>query len=123
MIENKIKSLGYRLEQLRKAISHDFDGYYVLIIENDAYVMDYNSYGFTHIYSYSKKEDANVMIRWYLWKLLPNNCFNDGEKPQYCGMGNMIVANVVYNAAITVIIFIPFRKNVYKDSIEKKLIS
>ena len=38
-------------------------------------------------------------------------------------MGNMIVANVVYNAAIAVIIFIPFRKNVYKDSIEKKLIS
>ena len=38
-------------------------------------------------------------------------------------MGNMIVANVVYNAAIAVIIFIPFRKSVYKDSIEKKLIS
>jgi len=38
-------------------------------------------------------------------------------------MGNMIVANVVYNAAVAVIIFIPFRKNVYKDNVEKKLIS
>ena len=92
MIEKKIKSLGYQSEQLKMAVSHDFDGYYVLIIEGDAYVMDYNSYGFTHIYSYSKKEDANIMIPWYFWKLLPNDCFNDGGKPHYCGMGNMIVA-------------------------------
>jgi len=38
-------------------------------------------------------------------------------------MGNMIVANVVYNAAVAVVIFVPFRKNVYKDNVEKKLIS
>lgn len=92
MIENKIKSLGYRLEQLRKAISHDFDGYYLLIIENDAYVMDYNSYGYTHVYNYSKKEDANVMIPWYVWDLLSEELLDEQKKPHYCGIGDAIYA-------------------------------
>ena len=29
--------------------------------------MDYNSYGYQYASSYSKNEDSNVMIPWYLW--------------------------------------------------------
>ena len=67
MIEQRIKAT-YSTEQLKAATSHDFEGHYVLMIGCDAYVMDYNSYGYTHIYSYSKTEDANGLIPWYYWK-------------------------------------------------------
>lgn len=67
MIEQRIKAT-YSTEQLKAATSHDFEGHYVLMIGCDAYVMDYNSYGYIHIYSYSKTEDANSLIPWYYWK-------------------------------------------------------
>lgn len=92
MIENKIKGSGYNPEQLKSAVSHDFDGHYILIVGNDAYVMDYNSYGYTHIYSYSKGDDANCMIPWYFWKLLPIDGMSEKEAPVYCGIGNAIAA-------------------------------
>ncbi len=67
MVDKQIKE--YDVQSLKEATSHDFEGYYVLMIGTDAYVMDYNSYGYTHIYGYSKSEDANVLIPWYFWKL------------------------------------------------------
>lgn len=66
MVDKRIKE--YDDEKLKMATAHDLDGHYVLMIGCDAFVMDYNSYGYTHIYSYSKKEDANVLIPWYYWR-------------------------------------------------------
>lgn len=67
MIERRIKAT-HSVEQLKTATSHDFEGHYVLMIECDAYVMDYNSYGYTHVYGYTKTEDANCLIPWYYWR-------------------------------------------------------
>ncbi len=74
-IENKIKK--HVRNDLIKAVSQDFDGHYMLIINSDAYLMDYNSYGYTHVYSYTKNEDANALIPWYYWTLLPNEAFTN----------------------------------------------
>lgn len=67
MIEQKIKAT-HSIKELKTATSHDFEGYYVLMIGKDAYVMDYNSYGYTHVYGYTKTEDANCLIPWYYWE-------------------------------------------------------
>lgn len=47
----------------------DWNGYYCLMCGNKLYLMDYNCYGYTHIASYSKTEDANIRIPWYIWEL------------------------------------------------------
>ena len=31
--------------------------------------MSYNSYGYQYVYSFSKNEDANLKIPWYMWEL------------------------------------------------------
>ena len=67
MVDKKIK--GYSAESLKESTSYDYEGHYLLMIGTDFYVMDYNSYGYTNIYGYSKSEDANVLIPWYYWKL------------------------------------------------------
>ncbi len=59
---------------LRQSISGtptacDWNGYYCLLVANNFYLMDYNCYGYTHISGYSKTEDANVRIPWYIWEL------------------------------------------------------
>ena len=90
LIEKKIKE--YDADTLKKATSQDFDGYYMLIINSEAYLMDYNSYGYTHIYSYSKTEDANLLIPWYYWKLFPKEFFSTERRTQYCSVGNGIIA-------------------------------
>lgn len=62
-------------ERLQKSVedsqpsSCDWNGYYCLCLDNEMYLMDYNCYGYTHISSYSKMEDANIRIPWYYWKL------------------------------------------------------
>ena len=33
------------------------------------YLMDYNSYGYNYVSSFSKTEDANIKIPWYYWEL------------------------------------------------------
>ena len=57
---------------LRKSTSAptacDWNGYYCLMCGNKMYLMDYNCYGYTHIASYSKNEDANIRIPWYIWE-------------------------------------------------------
>lgn len=52
---------------LKTATSADFAGHYILLLEDCAFVMDYCSYGYQYVYSYSKNEDANVLIPWYFW--------------------------------------------------------
>lgn len=48
--------------------SCDWNGYYCLCFGSEVFLMDYNCYGFTHISSYSKSEDANIRIPWYYWE-------------------------------------------------------
>ena len=58
-----------RKESLAEAFSADWNGYYCLLVGKRMYVMDYNSYGFSYISSFSKSEDANIKIPWYYWEL------------------------------------------------------
>ena len=74
----------------------DWNGYYCLMCDNKLYLMDYNCYGYTHVASYSKTEDANVRIPWYIWELPfeasmceTDGCiiftrYNDGESYAEC---------------------------------------
>lgn len=74
----------------------DWNGYYCLMCDNKLYLMDYNCYGYTHVASYSKTEDANVRIPWYIWELPfeasmceSDGCiiftrYNDGESYAEC---------------------------------------
>ena len=41
----------------------------MLLVDSTFYVMDYNSYGYTHVYSYSKDEDAQTRIPWWIWQV------------------------------------------------------
>ena len=65
--------IGPRLKtesgKLKKATSADFEGHYMLFVENRVYLMSYNSYGYQYVYSFSKNEDANLKIPWYMWEL------------------------------------------------------
>ncbi len=58
---------------LKNAVSCDFEGHYLLSVGNKIYVMDYNSYGYQYAASFSKNEDSNVQIPWYVWT------FDNGE--------------------------------------------
>lgn len=70
MVERRIKR--YSAEQMRNAVSADWEGHYILSIGDEFFVMDYNSYGYAHISSYKKDEDAQRNIPWWIW-----------EKPTY----------------------------------------
>lgn len=67
MVENRLK-LENR-EDLKNVVSCDYNGKYMLFVGSSVYAMDYNSYGFSHVYSYSKTEDANLHLPWWYWKL------------------------------------------------------
>ncbi len=63
MIHRKLKTE----KNLKNARSADWDGYYLLQVQNRIFILDYNSYGYQYIQSYSKTEDANLRIPWYYW--------------------------------------------------------
>lgn len=63
MVNKKIKG------EKPKASACDWNGYYCLKFWDRLYLMDYNCYGYTHIASYSKTEDANIRIPWYVWEM------------------------------------------------------
>ncbi len=65
MIERSLKNES----DLKSAYALDCDGYYALFVKNKVYLMDYNSYGYNYVSSYSKSEDANKLIPWYIWEL------------------------------------------------------
>lgn len=90
MIERKLKQ--YTVQELIGATACDFEGYYMLIIGDEAWLMDYNSYGYTYVYSYSKTENANCLIPWYYWTLLPEHYFDNDEMPCYNKINNAIIA-------------------------------
>jgi hypothetical protein len=64
MIEKQLRN---RPEELRASKSADYDGHYLLSVGDRIFVMDYNSYGYTHVYSYSKEEDAQTRVPWWIW--------------------------------------------------------
>lgn len=65
MIHRRLKTES----DLKNACSADWNGYYLLQCENRIYVLDYNSYGYQYVSSYSKNEDANLKIPWHYWEL------------------------------------------------------
>ncbi len=67
MIERRFKTESPN--KIKKAVSCDWEGMYILFIENRMYCMDYNSYGYQHISTYLKNEDSNLKIPWWYWEL------------------------------------------------------
>lgn len=64
MIDRRIKA-----KNSREASACDWEGYYCICFRENVFLMDYNCYGYTHITSYSKSEDANLHIPWYCWEI------------------------------------------------------
>lgn len=63
-----IKSYTSNCDIYSEASAVDWNGYYILSFGGKAiFVMDYETYGFANIYSYSKTEDAQNRIDWYKW--------------------------------------------------------
>ena len=55
------------------ASATNWQGYYLLSLGNKTvFVMNYDNYGFTNIYSYSKTDDAESRIEWYKWEFVYN---------------------------------------------------
>lgn len=54
---------------LLNAQSADWEDNYLLFVGNKVFVMDYNSYGYTNVASYTKNDDANILIPWHIWEL------------------------------------------------------
>lgn len=89
-------------------ISHptacDWNGYYCLCFNDEMYLMDYNCYGYTHVASYSKTEDANIRIPWYFWKFAISGVisaiddkiifsyYHDGESFKHCAIVNNVLS-------------------------------
>lgn len=77
--ERSIFELSTMVERLLKkdtlavARSADWDGHYVLATCEHVFVMDYNTYGYTHVASYTKEEDAQSLIPWWVWET-PTEC-------------------------------------------------
>jgi hypothetical protein len=53
----------------------------MLSLGDKFYLMDYNSYGYTHVYSYSKEDDGQMYIPWWIWDkpTYPENTYNRAE--------------------------------------------
>lgn len=65
MISSKLKTE----KEPQKAHSVDWDGKYILFVNKSVYLMDYNSYGYENIASYTKQSDANMLLPWWYWEM------------------------------------------------------
>ena len=74
-VSDMIDSALKKENELKNAVSCDFEGHYLLGIGKKIYVMDYNSYGYQYASSYSKTEDSNMLIPWYIWTCQDNGVF------------------------------------------------
>lgn len=54
-------------ENLENAFSADWCGNYILFSEKRAYLMNYNTYGYVNIHSYTEESLASGHIPWFLW--------------------------------------------------------
>ena len=70
MVEKKLMTEGS--EKMRGALSADWNGHYILSVADNFYLMDYDSYGYASITSYTKNDDAQIHIPWWIW-----------DKPKY----------------------------------------
>lgn len=70
MIERRLST--HTSEELKNALSADWEGHYILSLGDKLYLMDYNSYGYANVASYAKNEDAQIRIPWWVW-----------DKPKY----------------------------------------
>lgn len=98
MVAPKIKM--YR-DKLKNATSADAYGHYILFLGDCALVMNYSCYGYQYIYSYSKSEDANVMIPWYYWDFSFLKSNTQKEKYQnavICALDGEIVMRAYFDA-------------------------
>ncbi len=72
MVYNRLKNKkndSLSLKIMKEAVSCDWNGHYLLNIGGSVFVMDYNSYGYQYVSSYSKSEDANLKIPWYIFEV------------------------------------------------------
>lgn len=65
MVSELLKKSGKA--KMQKCLSVDWNGYYVLFVGDKLILMDYNSYGYSNVYSYSKQEDAQMYIPFWIW--------------------------------------------------------
>ena len=74
MVERRLKI--FSRQDLQQAQSADWQGHYVLAVGTELFLMDYNSYGFSNVYSYSKTEDAQSRVPWWIWDInVPDYAF------------------------------------------------
>ena len=83
---------------LKNAVSCDFEGHYLLAVKNKIYVMDYNSYGYQYASSFSKNEDGNVQIPWYIWT------HNGSENGKFYKINNRMMLAMSFKANDGVVI-------------------
>lgn len=60
-------------ENFTNAYSADVNGKYFLFTGSSIYVMDYESYGYNYISSYTKTDDAQLRIPWWYWSIEQNH--------------------------------------------------
>lgn len=68
LVSDMIKPALKKELNLHLATACDWNGMYMLNCGERLYIMDYNSYGFQYVSSYSKQEDAGKQIPWYVWQ-------------------------------------------------------
>ena len=56
-------------KNMKSACSADWNGYYLLFVGSNVYAMDYNSYEYMGISTYSLKRSVSALPAWYLWQL------------------------------------------------------
>lgn len=56
-------------EELRAAVSGEFEGYYTLLVGDNMYLMDAQTSAFNSINYYSREETAQKALPWYVWTL------------------------------------------------------
>lgn len=97
---------------LKDAYSADFDGHYFLFADGQAFVMNYESYGYVYSSSYNKTEDAQLMIPWWIWEIPynPDYLWNKGVFV----IGNSLIC-VFYNADGYIGGFNSYTFNEYQD--------
>ncbi len=70
MVEKKL--FEFEPDDLKGALSADWEGHYILSARDKFFLMDYNSYGYANVSSFSKEDDAQLRIPWWIW-----------DKPKY----------------------------------------